>query len=161
MQVVRKPLVSAWTSHAGAECALDTRLLILILVHAHECLREFVQGRTQLLHQKRNSGKIETTDSLHAYDTFYERWWVCWAKRGSTRTARGRQAFNSLYFFPSSLEYLHMWIHEAFWWTLVSLFSKKRGSKRTARGGQAFNQLHFCHRVSSTHTCTCAITWVL
>ena len=76
VQVARKWLVRAWTSHAGAECTLDTHVLVLALVHA--C--EYIEGGAQLLHRKQNIGKIEITGSSRAYNTLYERWWVCWAK---------------------------------------------------------------------------------
>ena len=50
----------------GAECALDACVLVLTLVHVHK----YIEGGAQLLHRKQNSGKIETTDSSRAYDTF-------------------------------------------------------------------------------------------
>ena len=57
----------------GAECALDTRVrvLVLALVHARKCSHEYIEDGAQLLHRKQSSGKIETTDSSRVYDTSF------------------------------------------------------------------------------------------
>ena len=47
---------------------------------------------------------------------FDERWWVYWAKRGSKRFARHRQASYSPYFFMTSLEYSWTWSWAAEAW---------------------------------------------
>ena len=46
-------------------------MLVLALVHARECSHDYAEGRAQLLHQKPNSGKNETTGSSRVYDTFF------------------------------------------------------------------------------------------
>ena len=58
---------------------------------------------------------------MRAYDTFYECLWVCWAKRGSKRTARDRQASNSPHFphrvlstLTHDRESLHTRMHKTF-----------------------------------------------
>ena len=59
-------------THEGMDIArVHNAPSILALAHARECLREYVEGRAQLLHQKRNSGNIETTGSLCTCDTFF------------------------------------------------------------------------------------------
>ena len=60
----------AWTLHAGAECALDTRTLVLTLVHAHE----YVEGGAQFIALEETVARSRQQAVRMLTIPFCERW---------------------------------------------------------------------------------------